>query len=83
MGYLEFPGELRQNYLVLKGAIVAIVNGQTNQFPIKMIIPQGFPYNPPRVYLDMSLPLSLVQSKDYLGNQNAIKIPYLTNWTNS
>ena len=55
----------------------------THSFPIKVVIPQGFPYHPPRVFLDMNIPVALLQSKPYLGSMNAISTAYLKNWTNS
>lgn len=50
---------------------------------MKIVIPQGFPFHPPRVYLDMQIPMSLLKQKTYLGEMNAFKIPYLQNWTSS
>ena len=72
---------MRQNFLVLKGVIQAIMNSQTHSFPIKIVIPQGYPFHPPKVYLDMSIPMSMLNSKTYLGSQNSIKMPYLTSWS--
>jgi len=74
---------MRQNFLVLKGPIQSTVNSQNYQFPIKIVIPQGFPFHAPRVYLDMSIPVHMLNSKSYLGQQNAIKMPYLQNWSSS
>ena len=63
---------MRQNYLVLKGTIQATANMKTHQFPVKIVIPQGFPFHPPRIYLDMSIPVDMLKSKSYLGHQNSI-----------
>lgn len=65
--FLEFPGEMRQNFLVTKGRIEAKVNNQAHQFPIKVVIPQGFPFKPPKVFLDMSITMHMLQSKTYLA----------------
>lgn len=83
MVLIDFPGEMRQNYLVLKGTVSSTVNSQTHQFPVKIIVPQGFPFHPPRVYLDMPITTDMLKSKSYLGQSNAFKFPYLTNWTTS
>eukprot|EP00347_Sterkiella_histriomuscorum_P021654 403333228 len=80
---LEFPGEIRQNYLVLKGTISCQSGGQNHNFPVKIILQQGFPFHPPRVFLDMQISLQLLQKKTYLGQMNAFKIPYLNNWQSS
>lgn len=74
---------MRQNYIVLKGVVYTSVNSQHLNFPIKIVIPQGFPFHPPRVYLDMSITMQMLQSKSYLGQQNLFKMPYLTNWSSS
>lgn len=79
---LEFPGEARQNFLVIKGLISANHMGINHSFPIKIVIPQGFPFHPPRVFLDKNIPVSLLSSKTYLGKMNSFTIPYLNNWTN-
>ena len=78
---LDFPNEMRQNYLVLKGMISVEDKGQKHYFPIKIVIPQGFPFHPPRVYLDMPLKKHILEQKSYLGQMNSVKIPYITNWT--
>jgi UEV domain len=65
---VEFPGEMRQNFLVLKGRIESKVNAQAQQFPIKIVIPQGFPFRQPKVFLDMSISMQMLQSKPYLGH---------------
>ena len=72
-----------QNYLVLIGNVTSSVTGQASQFPIKIIVPQGFPFVPPKVYLDMKISDHMLQSKSYLGQQNAIQVPYLTSWRSS
>ncbi len=72
---------MRQNYLVLKGLIGIEDRGQQYYFPIKIVVPQGFPYNPPKVFLDMALKRNILDSKQYLGALNAIIIPYLLSWT--
>ncbi|CDW87918.1 tumor susceptibility gene 101 protein [Stylonychia lemnae] len=84
MAILKFPGEIRQNFIVLKGAVQCQASPQPfNTFPLKIVIPQGFPFHPPRVFLDMQISIKLLQSKTYLGQMNAFKIPYLNSWTNS
>jgi hypothetical protein len=35
----EFPNEMRQNFLVLKGSISVMVQGALNAFPVKIVIP--------------------------------------------
>lgn len=71
---------MQQNYLVLRGTVSSTVKMQTHDFPIKIIIPQGFPHMAPRVFLDKAISVQMLQSKSYLGQMNAFKIPYLTLW---
>lgn len=79
-GLIAFPGEIPQNFLVLKGQINCQGPYSNNFFPVKIIIPQGFPFHPPKAFLDMQISIALLQKKTYLGQMNAFKIPYLLNW---
>lgn len=69
-----------QNYLALRGEVSSTANMQTNNFKIKIVIPQGFPHVLPKVFLDQVISMHMLQSKNYLGQQNVFKVPYLTNW---
>jgi len=51
--------------------------GQNYNFPIKIVLPQGFPFHPPKVFLNMSLSVQMAKSKNYIGSQNLITIPYI------
>ena len=76
---MQLPGEPQaSNLLILKGPIVIKQNSET--FPIKIILVNGFPFRPPKVYVDKSLSQSVVQSKQYLGQFNEVTIPYLRQW---
>ena len=75
---------MTQNYLCLVGNLSTTdTRGQRNDYPIKIIIPQGFPFVAPKVFLNMSLKKSIIDMKSYLGSMNMFKIPYLTSWSNS
>ena len=50
-------------------------------FPLKVILVNGFPYKPPRVYVDKQLTQAVVHNKAYLGHQNEVTIPYLRQWS--
>ena len=65
--------------MVLKGPLPC----SSHNLPVKIVIPQGFPFHPPKVYLDMQIPIALLKTKTYLGDMNAIKIPYLHSWPSS
>jgi len=68
---------------VLTGTVTSTEGGQTHSFPIKTIIPQGFPFVAPKVFLDMKISMQMLSSKPYLGQMNAITVPYLASWKGS
>ena len=68
---------------MLTGTVSSSEGGQSHTFPIKTIIPQGFPFVAPKVFLDMKISMQMLSSKPYLGQMNAITVPYLTSWKNS
>ena len=54
-------------YLVLKGEVVCEVKSKLHHFPIKVVInPQAYPKEI-KPFLDMPLPMRIVQMKKYLG----------------
>jgi len=45
------------------------------------VLPTGYPFTPPQVFLDIALHKNLIaQCSQYIGKMNLITIPYITNW---
>jgi hypothetical protein len=68
-------GEPANNYLVFKGPIP--VPALRQQFPVKYILPANYPMAPPKIYFDFQLPMEVVKSCSYIGEQNMIIFPYI------
>ena len=78
---LQIPGEqFAANLLVFKGTISAPTPTGNEPFKIKMALPTNFPFRPPKCYIDQNLHTEVVRSKNYIGQQNEITIPYLAGW---
>jgi hypothetical protein len=73
----DFPNEMPNNYIVLKGAMRDNYN---NYYPLKIILPTDYPKSAPRCYYDMQLTSDIIQRLTYLNNQNQISISYLQMW---
>lgn len=50
------------------------------QYPVKYILPVQYPLYPPKIYFDFQLPLDVVKSVDYIGDNNMLSIPYIKAW---
>jgi hypothetical protein len=48
--------------------------------PVKVILVNGFPFRPPRAFIDKQMNPAVVHNKSYLGAQNEITIPYIKQW---
>jgi hypothetical protein len=67
--------------LVLKGSVEAKTpSGAMENFKIKLVLVNNFPFRAPKVYIDQSLHAEVVRSKNYIGAQNEVTIAYLTGW---
>lgn len=79
---LQLPGDqFPSNMLVLKGAVQAKTpSGTVENFKIKIVLVNNFPFRAPKVYIDQTLHTEVVRSKSYIGAQNEVTIAYLTGW---
>ena len=50
------------------------------QYPVKMILPTNYPMAPPKIYFDFQLPVDVVRQIGYIGEQNALTLPYNQQW---
>jgi len=65
--------------LVFRGAFQVVVGGPA--YPIKIILPNQYPQQPPKVYFDMQLPPQTMQALQYVNAQNAeLQTNYHKQW---
>lgn len=67
------------NMLMFKGSIVIAAQPGLS-FRIKVVLVNGYPYRPPKVYLDQQLSQAIAAAKQWIGQFNEITIPYLQGW---
>lgn len=53
------------------------------QYPVKYILPSNYPFAAPKIYFDFQLPMDVVKSLNYVGDQNMIILPYTQQWNPS
>ena len=83
---MQFPGEPQANNLLMFKGHISVnktANCPAQNFAIKVILINGFPFRAPKVYIDQQLNANILRTKNYLGQHNEITIAYLTGWNMS
>lgn len=46
------------------------------------MLPTGYPFQAPQVFIDMALHKNIIQHcSQYIGSMNLVTVPYLSNWS--